>query len=193
ESDVCSQILVSFEQIWSYFGITLAKDETYLGIVIDTVKGEFRLPVEKAVKCRKALAAICSKKNATVKEVASLLGLLAFASRVIPMGRVFFRWLSMLVAWIRNPSFHVCFSREIKEEDLEVWFYFYLYFYGKVVWRDHFMALEDMNLFTLFDVSGLRVFGAFWRGNWHVARWHQAWVKNRVMTSSTSCGNRGWT
>ncbi|CAJ0934108.1 unnamed protein product, partial [Ranitomeya imitator] len=127
-SGVCNELLNTFMLVCNDFGIPLASGKTvfpwscieYLGILIDTVKGEFRLPVNKVEKCVHILFSIYRSKKSTVKEVESLLGLLAFASRVIPMGRVFHRRLAMHIAGIRNSSFHVQITREIKE-DLEVW------------------------------------------------------------------------
>ena len=66
---------------------------TFLGITIDTVRMELRLPPSKLLKLRQRLAWFSTRRNATVRQVQSLVGLLNHASTVIPQGRIFTRHL----------------------------------------------------------------------------------------------------
>lgn len=84
----------------------------FLGIVIDTSLGEFRLLLEKILRRRKALQKMLSSKKVTVREIQSLLGLLAFVSRVMPMGRIFCKWMATQIAGVKNLLFHVRVTKD---------------------------------------------------------------------------------
>ncbi|OCT65687.1 hypothetical protein XELAEV_18041925mg, partial [Xenopus laevis] len=75
------------------FGIPIAMDKTFkpsttlqfLGIEIDSVKIEFRLPDAKLQKLRSLLSAALAAKKLTLKHIQSLVGHLNFATRIIPI------------------------------------------------------------------------------------------------------------
>lgn len=83
---------------------------------------EFRLPLEKIRKICFLLSVSLHSSKATVRMVQSL-GLLAFASRVMPMGWIFCRRTVMVIGGIRNLIFHVVIIREMKE-NFSVWYQF---------------------------------------------------------------------
>ncbi|CAJ0925546.1 unnamed protein product [Ranitomeya imitator] len=98
DSQVCQYLLYSFRALTQELGIPLSEDKTegpvrcltFLGIEIDTDQIVFRLPVEKVE--------ILQHIGMQV-----LLGLLMFACKVIPMGRVFTRRLSLGTRGISQP------------------------------------------------------------------------------------------
>lgn len=81
--DVCADI-----------GIPLAADNTvlptqvieFLGITIDVMQKETRLPKDKVEKCRKLVYQYQNKKACTLKEIQSLVGFFNFACSVILPG-----------------------------------------------------------------------------------------------------------
>ena len=63
---------------------------TFLGLELDTVKFEIRLPEDKLVALRNEMKKLVMQKSATLKQLQSLIGMLNFACQVVPLGRTFF-------------------------------------------------------------------------------------------------------
>lgn len=96
-SVLCSLALSKFMQMCEYFGVPLAGEKTvfptteieFLGIKINSITMEFLLPENKIARSIHLLQVLLDSKKTTLRHLQSLLGLLVFTSRVIPMGRVF--------------------------------------------------------------------------------------------------------
>ena len=85
--DVCTQL--GFEE-------ALDKREEgtcvhYLGLVLDTIKMEARLPDEKKARAMKGIADVLKARCVTTKQLEKLLGLLEFCVNVFPI----FRWAAL--------------------------------------------------------------------------------------------------
>lgn len=91
--------LRSFFLVCNYLGIPLAEEKKvfpttsteFLGIGLDTVAMEFSLPSDKVYRLIQVLLKFLRMKKVVQKEMQFLLGQSAFASRFLPMGRVFSR------------------------------------------------------------------------------------------------------
>ena len=70
----------------------------FMGIILDTVRMEARLPVDKVERIRASLALLQKKKSYTLKELQSLIGTLDFACKVIPP------WETLSAAYDRAHS-----------------------------------------------------------------------------------------
>lgn len=135
DSDECKNALYTFFDVCRCFGIPLAQEKTvfpatsseFLGITIDTIRMEFRLPQEKIVKTCTLLSEILGQKEVSLKLMQNLLGLLAFASRVVPMGRVFSRKLYLAISGFENPQSLITITPDMKR-DLIVWKSFFIKF-----------------------------------------------------------------
>lgn len=111
-----------------YFGVPLASEKMvlpttcleFLGITIDNEIVQFSLPLDKVSKLPLLIDYVCTKRKVVLKMLQSLLGLLAFASRVIPVGRVFFRRLYKSVSSIKSSLHFVCITASLRK-DLVVW------------------------------------------------------------------------
>lgn len=149
----CVNVLNSFFQICADFRIPLAHEKAifrstrlgFLGIIIDTVAMEFEIPADKIVKLKYDIHII--RKRATLKEIQKLLGSLAFASRVLPVGRIFSRHLYLVIAGLKSPSSRVRITSEIRE-DLLVWAQFLEEFNGRAIFQSEFVMDRDYHLFT---------------------------------------------
>jgi hypothetical protein len=72
-------------------GIPLADDKqdgptaviTLLGIIIDTLKGELRLPGDKLQRLSQETTEWANRRSCTRKELESLVGTLSYAAKVI--------------------------------------------------------------------------------------------------------------
>ena len=62
----------------------------FLGIVIDTVAMDVRLPEDKLLKARTLLRSFLARHKVTLREIQSLIGLLQFFCYVIRFARAFY-------------------------------------------------------------------------------------------------------
>lgn len=96
DSDECLYHFTEFRIVCREFGIPLTHEKSvyptscleFLGIQIDTIAMEFWLPLEKIVRIQKLLVFVMTKTKVHLKILQSLLGLLQFASRIMPIGRI---------------------------------------------------------------------------------------------------------
>jgi len=85
-------------KLFDELGVPLAMEKVvdpatsieFLGITIDSWKGEIRLPQDKLDRIQLALRSWRDKKSGTLKQLQSLLGYLVYAARVVQHGRTFY-------------------------------------------------------------------------------------------------------
>lgn len=99
--DLCKLYIDRFLYICKQIGTPRAPRETvgpvqvltFLGLELDTIKYEARLPEEKIVKCLEQIDLFLPRRKVTLKEIQMLCGLLNFATKVVVAGRPFLRRL----------------------------------------------------------------------------------------------------
>lgn len=136
------------------FGVPLADEKTclpsttmeFLGIEIDTCMMEFRLPEVKLKKLKWLIMRVL-KKKVRLKEMQSLLGILAFACRIMPVGRIFSRRLYLAISGMKSPLDHIRLTTPLKE-DLMVWAIFLECYNGRSFFQSEFVIASDFRLFT---------------------------------------------
>ena len=79
----------------------------FLGILIDTIAGELRLPVEKLRKLKASLAGWIRRKRCTKRELLSITGQLQNAARMVKQGRSSLRRLFDLRMSVKSMDHHV--------------------------------------------------------------------------------------
>ncbi len=72
-----------------------------MGILLDTVKMQARLPPDKIEKLYAIFEEFQHRRSCTLKELQSLIGTLNFACKVVPPGRPF---IQRMIALTRNVS-----------------------------------------------------------------------------------------
>ena len=100
-SPICQQQLDILLAVCAYLGVPIATEKTegpttaltFLGILLDTLHLEERLPLDKHSHLIALLEMTISRRKCTQKELLSLLGKLIFAARVVLPGRIFMRRL----------------------------------------------------------------------------------------------------
>lgn len=107
----------------------------------------------------------------------SLLGLLVFTSRVIPMGRVFTRRLFSSTCGLKSPYAHIRLTSSIKE-DLKIWQKFLDDFNGRSLWQEELTSTVSLDLFT--DAAGAFGYGAYFQGRWSAEAWPDDWIKMKL-------------
>ena len=104
---------------------------TFLGLELDTVKFEVRLPSDKLVELKTKIQFFQSKRTAaTSHQLQSLIGSLNFACAVVPPGRTFRRRIIDLTRGLQKPSHHRNLNKEARA-DLHAWAIFVKQFNGR--------------------------------------------------------------
>ena len=107
--DHCQNSVRAMLVLCGNLGIPVALDKledpastlTFLGITLDTVNQELRLPADKLGDILQAVTKWMGRHTATKREQLSLIGKLAFAARVVPAGCLFCR---QLIQVLRNST-----------------------------------------------------------------------------------------
>ena len=183
---LCQQQLNIFLQFCSYLGVPIAPEKTFgpsttlsfVGIELDTVLKEARLPQDKLDKCVTTILEFRHRKKVTLRELQSLIGLLNFACSVIQPGRAFLRRLIDLTIGIKLPSHKIRLNREVKK-DLDLWLKFLQDFNGKSFFLDDdWFSSSKLNLYT--DASGAHGFGAVFGSHWCYGKWPNDWAYRNI-------------
>jgi len=151
----------------------------YLGIVLDSVKMEARLPMDKVKRIIEFINHILNLKSCTKREVLQLLGHFNFASRVIVPGRSFVSYLIHLSSSVRELHHYIHLNKECKE-DLRMWLNFLDEWNGvSMFYEDKYSTSEDMKLYT--DASSTLGFSAVFNNQWFCAEWPECIVDDASM------------
>ncbi|CAH3173754.1 unnamed protein product, partial [Porites lobata] len=93
----CKNLLSRFISLCNYLGVPIAPEKTvgpetelpFVGITLDSIRMEARLPEDKLEKCRTMLLDFYKRRKVTLRELQSLIGLLNFTCSVVLPGRAF--------------------------------------------------------------------------------------------------------
>ena len=173
----CQQSLTAMMLTFKNLNIPVAPSKTqgpatvleFMGIILDSVRMEARLPADKIEGLRVAFASFQARKSCTLKELQSLIGTLNFACKVIPPGRPYLQRMIDLTRNIKQPHHHIKLSAGFFK-DLEMWKQFIVNWNGASFFLSS--AWEDstcLNLHT--DASGTLGYGGFFHGKWFQGKW----------------------
>ena len=184
----CALDMRKFAEMCEGSGIPLAPDKTvgpdttlpFLGITLDTVSMEARLPEDKLTDCRSILSEFLSREKVTLKELQRLIGILNFACSVIIPGRCFLRRLIDLTTGVRKPYHRVRLNKPVKL-DLELWLTFLAEYNGISFFLDQeFLSGDYLRLYT--DSAGKIGYGALFGKQWFCGRWPESWLGYNIST-----------
>ncbi|KAM3929144.1 LOW QUALITY PROTEIN: uncharacterized protein RB166_006928 [Leptodactylus fuscus] len=178
--DRCQFLLDTFRSLMFRFGVPLSLEKTegpctvlsFLGIELDSVAMVFRLPREKLEKLSGLLDGFMGVRKVTLLQMQSLLGLLVFACRIMPMGRAFCRRLSLATRGVSMPSHRIRVTRSMKA-DLSVWRSFLVSYNGMTCAQALEVGNSELSLYT--DASGSYGFGAVFGFEWCAEPWPPSW------------------
>ena len=172
--ELCNQKLQTLIQLLRHlgFGISWPKvvspttSLTYLGIEVDSIEMEFRLPMKKIVKLRTLLDSFGGVTSATKKELLSLAGYLSHASTVVRGGRTFSRRLLNFIKYLPDSHRRVPLPSWL-EPDLSWWRSLLQIFNGsaKVIKTES--EVKD----SVSTDSSLTGFGGVWQQDWFLGAW----------------------
>ena len=182
----CHSHLSAFLSFAHDMGIPISKQKTfgplttmtYLGIEIDSVSFEVRLPQDKLNQCREKLQEAIGSSKMTLRHIQSLIGFLNFTCQVIVPGRAFLRRLTNLTRGISRPHFRIRINAEAKK-DLLAWIEFMSDFNGKsIAWFDPWTTASSLHLFT--DAAQSTGYGALFNNQWFYGAWPESWKTKSI-------------
>lgn len=175
----CHESLRILKLACEFLGIPLGADKedgpspviVLLGIVIDTIKGELRLPEDKLARLLQVTAewarrAAHPRANSTRAELESLVGTLCYAAKVIPPGRSFLRRAISLMKKPKKRHHHVRLTKEFKA-DMLWWKHFASGWNGASV----LVTDEAPEVLLTSDASGSWGCGAWQGSQWFQLPW----------------------
>lgn len=136
-SDHCQYMLDCFRQLCNDIGVPIAEHKTegpsqqlsFLGVDLNTIHMTAQLPHEKLTKYSSEIILFLGKSKCTLRELKSIIGMLQFATCVIPIGKCFLRRLHDATIGITKPHYYIKLTKKIKE-DLSLWNMFLSKFNG---------------------------------------------------------------
>ena len=186
QSSACATQLHQLLQGCAHLGIPVAMDKvdgpatslTFLGLELDSVQQQIRLPPTKLDEILTELHDWSHRTKATKRSLLSLIGKLSFAARAVPAGRLFLRRLITLSTTVRQLHHRIRLGRQARA-DLAWWTEFLPTWNGTARFVDPSCTpAPDLSLYT--DASGTLGCGAFFLGHWFHYSWqpHQPLVLN---------------
>lgn len=163
--------------IFARLGVPLSSKKTvgpthvleYLGIILDTLAMEARLPEDKVRRIQEHIDSFLTKSNVTKRDLLSLLGHLNFASRVVIPGRSFVSYLLSLARSVPELHYRVYLTSDCRQE-LQMWSTFLQHWNGKSLFLMNNPTLSsDFELFT--DASSTVGYGGYFQGRWFACAW----------------------
>ena len=181
----CRKALLTFDQVCQYIGVPLAPHKTvgpvtsltFLGIELDTVKMEARLPIEKLNKYTQHVKLVLQKEKITLRDLKSVIGMLQFSTSVVNGGRPFIRRLYDLTMQASKPHHFIRLTKDVKS-DLNIWLSFLSSFNGKsFMWQQH--AADSQSIHLCSDASKTG-FGATYGSSWFSGTWPVSWQQYHI-------------
>ena len=141
----------------------------YLGITLDTLAMEARLPPDKLTPNTALVNTFLGRTNSTQGELLSLIGHLGFTARVIPAGRTFMSKLFTAAYTVEALHHRVYISAECRK-DLLMWHQLLRHWNGVSPFlKTKTTSANSLDLYT--DASGTLGFGGCFEGKWFYGTW----------------------
>ena len=153
---------------------------TFLGITIDTVKGELRLPAEKLTRLIHTVSDWLARRSCTRRELESLIGVLQHACKVIRPGRSFQRRAIALLNVTKHPHHHIRLNKEFRS-DLRWWSVFSSHWNGAALLVSP-CSDPSTAIFVTSDASGSWGCGAWSGPAWFQLEWDQSTSPKQIAT-----------
>ena len=185
ESEECTRRLEAIIAICRLLGLPLALEKvegpvtciTFLGILLDSLRMEMRLPAEKLETIKALIETWLTRRKAQKRDMLSLIGHLSHAAKVIPPGRTFIRRMRD-VAHSKRELYHWIYLNADFKSDLMWWKLFTDRWHGISCIRSHVMSPPDFTLYS--DASGSWGCGAICNSHWLQCEWNGIWQAETI-------------
>ena len=183
----CLNNLTRMKQVCQLLNVPLAIEKVegpstcldFLGILLDTVRMEARLPDDKMSRLKAEVISWLDKCKATKRQILSLVGLLQHAAKVVRARRIFVRRMYSVAAQVKELDYFTRLNKGFRS-DLFWWHTFVSEWNGcsflKVVAGE---PRPQMAIQT--DASGAWGCGAFFQGRWMQWQWPEEWLPIAIM------------
>lgn len=151
----------------------------YLGIELDTIHMQSRLPQDKITKCIGKIDKVLSKDRVMKKTLESLAGLLNFACRVIRPGRAFLRRTYSTIAAQHHSYKPIRVSKSIKD-DLLMWRTFLQGFNGVTMFPENHWSHRQVIVHSYTDAAPVG-FGLLFGSKWLYGPFPPKWQKFNIL------------
>ena len=181
----CARNLEILSHVCIRLGFPLAQDKMegpsqklcFLGIELDCRNLEMRLPADKLRDLRQEVENWQPRKAATKRQLLSLIGRLAHATKVVIPGRIFLRRMIDLSTKAKQLHHWVHLNQEFRSDPLW-WKLFLTKWNGTSMLRVHGPGPQDEICST--DASGKWGCAAVWRSKWLWAPWPPSWAERNI-------------
>jgi hypothetical protein len=166
-----------FKNVCVELGVPLAEHKfegpctrlTFLGLEIDTIQMQVRVPVDKVEATREKIQQFLQSKRISLQKLQSLLGSLSFLCRAVRPGRVFTRRLFDLTKGVKKPFYKIRITKQARL-DASLWLTFLQDFNGiSPILDSQWDGPNTLRLVT--DASSLIGFGGYFQTQWFKGIW----------------------
>lgn len=175
-SEECLQNTLIMQSVCDTAGLPLELSKSvgpttqlvFLGIVVDSMEGELRLPQEKLSQLQDTLVQWRGRKACRKRELLSLIGSLSHACKVVRAGRTFLRRLIDLSTKADRLDHFIRLNAEARA-DIEWWYQFIGPWNGTSMVTA--LAMQPPAATMYSDASGSWGCGAVYGENWFQIKW----------------------
>ena len=188
DSQECAQALATVKRVFGRLGLPIAINKlegpawclTFLGIEVDTIAMELRLPSEKLIELKALVESwLARHRSRTREELESLIGKLNHACKVVRPGKTFMRRMFELLTGTRRAHYYVHLSTAMLS-DLRWWATFMEEWNGASLLQEFGQRQVSHKCWT--DASGSFGCGAVWGVEWLQVEWPTAYmVRDRAL------------
>ena len=140
----------------------------YLGIILDTILMEARLPQDKVQRIADIIGSVSNRRKITKRQLLSLLGHLTFAMRIIQPGRSFVSYLLGLAHSVKELHHRIQLTKDCRLE-LSMWENFLRSWNCVSFFIQDRVQAPDMELYT--DAAASLGYGGYYQGRWFYGSW----------------------
>ena len=174
-SGQCTTHLSIVLSVFTHLGIQVAQEKvegpsttiTFLGIEIDTMAMQLRLPANKLAELRNLVRQRMLRKSCLKKDLQSLAGKLQHACKVVRPGRTFLRRVFELLRVAVKKYHHIRLNNEFRSDLM--WWDTYLSDWNGVSMVQGSARTQQVAVFT--DASGEVGCGGWWGTRWFQYKW----------------------
>ncbi|XP_048254615.1 uncharacterized protein LOC125381594 [Haliotis rufescens] len=166
----------SLLKMFGDLGIPLSQPKTvgpttclvYLGITLDSIKMEARLPMEKIDRLTTIIHSLLQQSEVTKRDLLVVLGHMNFAMQVVKPGRTFIGYLLQLAHSVPDLKNRVQLNQECRF-DFTMWICFLEQWNGVSLFTADRIDAPDFLLYT--DAAGAIGYGAYYQRKWFASKW----------------------
>ena len=192
-SQTCAAALVTTQQLCKELGVSVAEEKTegptttltFLGIELDSVKMQLRLPQVKLQNLTSQINYWMQNRSSSgdspkphhtgsKRDLLSLMGLLNHACSVVRPGRTFLHSLIDASTTVKHLDHHVTLRAKAKADI--VWWHLFLQSWNGI----SILPEADPSHFVYSDASGSWGCGGYWKGQWFQIQWPNNWLQMHI-------------